>query len=123
MSEQNELTTEDILAADDSELKPVTIPEWKKNGADGLAYLKVMSAKDAMRFGELMADPARRPDAMLRLVGFCLVNAKGERLMPDAMLEKFREKSVKVYMRLQKIALELNGFTDDEKATESAKKD
>lgn len=111
MSEQlKDLTTDDILAADDLTLEPEDVPEW-----NGRVYIRVMSAQEAGDYAEQMSDLTKRKQAMMRLLAYTLCDAKGNKLIPTDKMDQFRKKSVKVYMRLQKRALKLNGFLEDEK--------
>lgn len=111
------LTMEDILAADDLTLVPEYVPEWKGN-----VYLGVMSEAEARSYSDEMKDPEKRKGAMIRLLAYCLRNEKGDRLITPDKMDAFRKKSVVVYVRLQKKALRLNGFLEDEKETKELEK-
>ena len=116
------LTADEILDINDVEYVDVAVPEWK-----GSVRLQTMSADEAIKFTELMTDPAKRKNAMVRIVAVCMVNENGERLFADGpeqqgKMEKFRKKNVKVFMRLQAEALRLNGFTEDAKKVEAEAK-
>lgn len=116
-ADAKDLTMEDILAADDLTLVPEFVPEWK-----GTVYLGVMSEAEARSYSDEMRDQEKRRGAMIRLLSYCLRNSKGERLIPQDKMDAFRKKSVVVYVRLQKKALLLNGFLDDEKQTKELEK-
>lgn len=118
MSEVKDLTIDDILAANDITLEPEDVPEW-----GGRVYIGVMSEEQARAYAEEMSDEKKRRGAMLRLLAFTLRNAKGEPLIPLDKMDAFRKKSVKVYMRLQKKALKLNGFLEDEKQQKELEKE
>jgi hypothetical protein len=117
-SEDNELSALDILNLDDSELQPIEIPEWKKNGKPGKAYISVLSADEMIRFNELLSNPAQKKEALMRLVAYGLRNKNGERLITDDKIHEFKKRSIKVFIRLQNEIMELNGLSDKAKNAE-----
>lgn len=102
------LTADDIFAVDDSELTPYDVPQW-----GGTIYIRVMNAEEAISFSELTADPARRKQAMLRLVTMCCCNEKGEQLFRPDQVEKLKKKSVKVFLGIQNKIFEINSMRDE----------
>jgi hypothetical protein len=120
------LTADDILAADDVQIIPVEMPEWK-----GTVHLRTMTADEAVKFTEYLSDPANKRKGLVRIVALSLCDEKGNRLFPDGpdsgpRLDKLRTKNVKAFVRLQKEAMKLNGYDEEggEKALlENAKND
>lgn len=102
-------TADDILGCDDLETVAVEVKEWKRT-----VYLRVLPADEGLRINEqLQALPkGQQSEAMFLLLGASLVTASGERLLktPDD-LQRLRSRSQKVLLRLQDIALELQGWT------------
>lgn len=99
-------TAEEILALDDLEVVPVYIPEWKTK-----VRFRVMPAVVAMKFQKELDNPATAGDAWVKIFALCAVNEDGSRMFTDQMLQKLREKSSKVFLRMQTELLVLNGFT------------
>ena len=112
MSDQM-LTVDDILGAEDLTTIDVEIPEWPKNGNPGVIRLKTMTAKESIFFTKSMQNnPQNRDNAMIRLIQRCAITDAGDPLFTEAQVKALSEKSVRVFNKLQKAALELNGFTD-----------
>lgn len=109
------LTAEQILGMDDLNTVDVEIPEWSINGEPGVVRLKALTAREAMTFQKQMqSNNKAREDAMISVVVLSAVDENGERLFNQKQMELLREKSVRVFTRLQRAAMELNGFLDDE---------
>jgi len=102
------LTAEEILGKSDFEFIEVDIPEW-----GGTIRFKALSADEAITFTEGVKG-AFKNSAFVRIVALCAVDADGKRLFTDNQMGALRQKSVKVFKRLQDVLLKLNGFTDDE---------
>lgn len=114
------LSAEQILGMDDLNTIDVEIPEWPVNGEPGLVRLKTMSAREALNFQKQMsASPKNRDDAMINVVVMSAVDEAGTRIFTAKQVEQLRDKSIKVFTRLQKAAMELNGFS--EPGTQAAK--
>lgn len=107
------LTADDILTSEDLEAKIVYIPEWK-----GSVRFRAMSAFEAIKFQEGVRGPQRR-EAWVKIFALCAVDKDGERLFSDAKMEALRKKSAPVYLRLQKMLMDLNGFTQPDRSLES----
>jgi hypothetical protein len=114
---ERELTAEDIFSADDLTLAPYQVPEWTKGGKPGVIFFKVMSAADSIRFQEEMAksEKAKR-DVIVRIMAECACDSQGQKLFKQADMEKLRNKSTAVYLRMQKFLLQLNGMMAPEKS-------
>lgn len=112
------LTADQILGMDDLNTMDLEIPEWPVNGEPGIIRLKTLSAREALNFQKTMnLSPANRDNAMISIVVLSAVDDAGNRIFTNAQVERLREKSVKVFTRIQKAAMELNGFGEpDNKA-------
>jgi hypothetical protein len=118
------LTAEQILGMDDLNTLDVEIPEWQVDGEPGVVRLKALSAREAMTFQkQLSLNNKAREDAMISIVVLSAVDETGERIFNQKQIELLRDKSIRVFGRLQKAAMELNGFTDPKKREEDAKND
>lgn len=120
------LSWEDIQNAQDIDLVPVDVPEWGKmpDGSPKKAYLKMLSAGEAIRLTKDLQDKEKRAEGMLEIVHRSLVDPKTRLpLVPPGKMAVFASKSVRVFTRLQKRALEINGMQDEVKEIEAAKND
>jgi len=105
-----QLSADDILGTDDLELVEVDIPEWK-----GSVHLRVLPADEGLDLSEKMqALPKdRQSPALFMLLAATLVDAEGKRLFTTPeQVERLRTRSQKVLLRLQKKALELQGWQE-----------
>lgn len=109
------LTAEQILGMDDLNTVEVEIPEWKTpDGEPGVVRLRALTAREALTFQKQMQSNSKaREDAMINIVILSAVNEDGEPLFNKSQTELLREKSVRVFTRLQKEAMKLNGFNTD----------
>ena len=120
------LTAEQILAMDDLNTMDVEIPEWKTaDGEPGVVRLKALTAREALTFQKQLNQNAKaREDAMISIVVLSAVDENGDRIFNAKQMELLRDKSIRVFGRLQKAAMELNGFDDKtKKREEDAKND
>ena len=110
------LTAEQILEMDDLNTMDVEVPEWPIDGEPGIVRLKTLSAREALTFQKQMqVNSKAREDAMVSIVVLSAVDENGERLFNQKQVELLRDKSVKVFTRLQTAAMELNGFSNPSK--------
>lgn len=113
------LTVEQILAADDRKVLDVDIEEW-----GGTMRFKQMSAQQALDFAQLAGDPAKRQQAMVRIMFETAIDENGGRLFTEeAHLAGLLDRNVKVFIRLQSILLDFNGLGDAEEAVDQEKND
>jgi len=118
------LTAEQILGMDDLNTMDVEVPEWPIDGEPGTIRLKTLSAREAMTFQKSMqSSPRAREDAMVNIVVLSAVDEDNNRLFNPKQVEALRDKSVKVFTRLQTAAMELNGFATPKKELDEAKND
>jgi hypothetical protein len=118
------ISWEDIQNASDITLGKMAVPEWGRmpDGSPRYAYLKMLSAREALDMAKRVTDPSKKADALLELVQRCLVNPKTlEPIVPPAGMSTFEKRSVIVFRRLQDGSMELNGMADDAKEMEAAK--
>ncbi len=106
------LSAEDILSSEDITTLDLEIPEWPKNGRPGVVRLKTMTGAEAVKFEKVMKGPQRDLGTPL-LISACAVKQDGTPLFTSDQVAKLQQKSVRVFNRLQKAALELNGFTKE----------
>lgn len=120
----NAISWEDIKSASDIELLPIPVPEWGKmpDGSPKMAYLKMLTAREAIDLTKRLNDPKMRAEGMLEIVHRTLVNPVTlQPIVPASQIEVFAGKAVKLFTRLQKAALEMNGMVDDKKDAEEVK--
>lgn len=106
------LSTEDVLSADDLEILAVEVPEWK-----GVVHLRVLPADEGLALSAQMNElpKEQQHEAIFLLLAACLVHPDGGRMFTeDEQLKRLRTRSQKVLLRLQKRALALQGWTEEE---------
>lgn len=123
--EQKVLTADQILSAEDSDLRPVQVPEWKdpKTGADTI-YLRTMSAKerDAWEADSIEnrqkfeGKPLRMQlqNMRARFLARCICDQNGKLLFNEKQIEKFGDKSSLVLSRLWNEASSMNGLNKED---------
>lgn len=86
----------------------VDIPEW-----NGSVKLRVMNGLEAETFMEQTQERKKRGESsMYALISACAVDEDNNRLFPDP--DALRSVSMKVLARLQKAALKLQGFREED---------
>jgi hypothetical protein len=106
-----QLSADEILAAEDLEIKEVEVPEWK-----GSVRLRVLPADEGLALSADMGalTKERQSESLFMLLGACLVGADGKRMFTtEEQLRKLRTRSQKVLLRLQREALKLQGWGED----------
>jgi hypothetical protein len=96
------LNFDDIIAADDRQYIYVPVPEW-----NGVVKLRTLTAGEAMEFNDSLEGPSKK-NAMLKIVSLCAVNEDGSRLFNESKFDAAKKKNLKVMIRLQEAAAELN---------------
>lgn len=111
------LTAEDIIAAKDDVIIPVTVPEWKgKSGKPGKLGLRVMTGDKIAAYLDGMSDPKKRKTAFIQLFAECAVDGQGRQMFPNpSAVAELRKKSAGVFLRLQRKLLEINGMSEKNK--------
>ena len=104
------LTKEQILAADDSGLLKIAVPEW---GGD--VYIRVMTVgeRDAYENEWQRKKDTGVDDFRTKFLVRCLVDEKGSRLFDNGDVAKLAAKSAKVMNRVWMAAMEHNNLSDE----------
>lgn len=105
------LSFDDILAADDLDVRIVPIPEWK-----GSVRLRVLSAAEAIEFQKKMKQADKKQEAWIEIFALCAIDESGRRLFSaERQIVLLKKKSTAVFMRLQRVLLEMNAFAIPQK--------
>lgn len=110
------LTKEQILAANDSQLLRVDVPEWPDaEGKPGVVCIRVMSVgeRDAYENQWARAKETGLDDFRSRFLVRCLVDEAGQRLFDNGDISKLASKSARVVDRLWKAAMKHNSLSDE----------
>lgn len=99
------LSASDILDAKDIETVEVEVPEW-----NGVVRLRALSGEEALRFIELVQKD--KTGAALKIVALCAVDETGAQLFSPEQVEQLKTKSLRAIMRLQNVALRINGLSE-----------
>lgn len=105
---QKFLTAKEIREAQDVETRVVDIPEW-----GGAIRLKMLTGEEAVEFSESIKEGDRSGAA--RIVARSAVDENGKRLFSDDDIDVLKHKSLKALLRAQKVAMEMNGLTEEVK--------
>jgi hypothetical protein len=110
------LTKDQILAASDSGLIKVTVPEWPDNGKPGEVYIRVMTVgeRDAYENEWVRCKQTGVEDFRTKFLARCLCDEKGNRLFGDEEIVVLSKKSAKPMMRLWQVAMDHNALTDSD---------
>jgi hypothetical protein len=102
-----ELSGAEILEVDDIEVKRIDVPEWKS-----AVYLRVLPADEGLALNEKMQalEKGKDSEAMFLLLAATLVTSDKKPLFTAEQIAKVRGRSGKVLLRLQKEALQLQGW-------------
>lgn len=111
--EKKFLSAEEILAIDDIEFVEVWVPEWKT-----MIILRMLNGEEAIEFTEQIAKDKSAASARMLILSAVQEDRKTP-LFTEAHFQALKKKSLKAMIRLQKMALKINGF--NEKELEEAK--
>lgn len=104
------LTREQILAADDSKLEKVSVPEW---GGD--VYVRVMNGDERDEYEEWSGVKDRGLVGVRgRLASLCIVSEAGERLFTEADIAILGKKAASALERIVSAAMKLNRLGKDD---------
>ncbi len=104
------LTAADILGAEDITIEDVQVPEWS-----GIVRLKSMTALEVQNFLEKQeVNKIDKFHSAALLVSLCAVGPDGEQIFTSDDLVALRSKSFRAIMRLQKVAMKINGLDEEE---------
>jgi hypothetical protein len=109
------LTKDQILNAQDLDYKDVEVPEW-----GGTIRLWALSAGEAIAFAETLDGPAKN-SSNVRILSLCVGDEQGNRLFTTADLEALKKKNVRVFTRVAREAIKLNGFEEEKVTTKAIK--
>ena len=104
------LTKDAILGAQDLKKETVKVPEW---GGEVLMSTMTGAARD--EWERSLAGDGKKfniANVSARLISYCAVNEKGERLFSEGDAEALGRKSAKALKRLSMVAQRLNALTD-----------
>jgi hypothetical protein len=102
------LTATEILDAPDIQVVDIDVPEW-----GGIVKLRPMSAEESIAYNEAVKAGDRRHGAVI-LAATCLVDENGKQLFTEDQARGLVKKSLAALLRIQKVALRVNGFAEDE---------
>ena len=108
VDEKKFLTAAEILEADDLKIVEVDVPEW-----GGVVRLRPMSAEEVIAFNEVNKDASKK-HAAVRVTATCLVNEDGTPMFTQAQIDKLSKKSLAAFMKIQRVAMKINGLDDKE---------
>lgn len=102
---------EAILAAKDTELHPLEVPEW------GLTiFVRTLTGADAQNF----IDQSKKGDSLGRVALLCIANADGTPTFTEEDVPALVKKSMRALKRVQDFAMEVNGLNEDKAAAKNA---
>ena len=115
-----------ILDLDDTQIEEVYVPEWnttvRVRGMTGTQRAKYLAASTVERQAENRAARRKgltttdydREFADARLVAWCVVSDKGNRVFMDDDIEAINKKNASAIKRIVDVAIRLSGLDDDE---------
>ena len=110
------LTKQDILSADDVEIRDVEVPEW-----GGVVRVKALTGRerDALEKTMLENKPGKAPQVNLsnfraKLCAASMVDENGMRLFSERDVEQLGAKSSKALARVFDMASQLSGFSESD---------
>lgn len=116
------LSREAILAADDTQVEVVQIPQW-----GGAVRVRGLTGRERAQFESVVTikptGSARkrrqtsaevRDDLRERLVAWCVIDQAGKRLFTNADVEQLRNKSAAALEPIVDAAMRLSGMADDD---------
>lgn len=104
------LGRDQILGADDIAKEIVKVPEWGGEVIVGTMNGEARDAWEQSLVGE--AGKINAKNIRARLLAYCAIDEKGNRLFSDADAERLGRKSSKALDRCVKVIQRLNGLTD-----------
>jgi hypothetical protein len=107
------MSAEDFDDLEDTQFMEVTVPEWKdKAGIPRTLRLGSLTADDLLEWVDANEGPAKRT-AGIRLVIKSLVDASGNRIGTDKLINSLKKRNADVIRRLVEAVLKLNGMNVD----------
>jgi hypothetical protein len=112
------LTKEMILAANDTGVLPVTVPEWPDaDGTPGVVGIRVLTVgdRDAYENDWILNKQKGVENFRTKFLAKCLCNPDtGDRLFSDSEVAVLSQKSARVMGRLWDLAMKHNAFTESD---------
>ncbi|MGM0409188.1 MAG: hypothetical protein ACQEQF_00380 [Bacillota bacterium] len=114
------LGRDEILGADDKDVKVVDVPEW-----GGKVRVSTITAEKRDKFEASMFQirnfgtknqkaEYKQENLRARLVAYTVVDEDGNRIFSENDIKKLGEKSAKALDRVFEVAQELNGISDED---------
>lgn len=118
VEDDNYLSPDDIFKTDDTVYKDVEVPEWPRNGKPGVITLRSFNAAEAAAFTDVDEKSKDKDLGPVNLVAQMAWNKKTNApLFSKAQVAMLKTKSNKVFLRLQREGMALNGWrTPEERA-------
>lgn len=107
--EKKFLTAAEILEKDDLPVQEIDVPEW-----GGTLRLRPLTAEEAISYNDTIKSGGDKRHAAVILAGLCLVNEDGAPLFSAKEVQLLAKKSLSALMKIQRVALKINGLTKDE---------
>ncbi len=103
------LTRDQILAAQDLKTETVKVPEW-----GGTVNVRTMDGEGRDAFEASLQNNGKRDlkNFRAKLLAFCLVDDKGERMFSEADISALGKKSAAALTRLADVASKLNKMSE-----------
>ena len=101
------LSAKEVLAVEDVETVDVEVPEW-----GGTIRLRMLTGEEAVSFAESVKGKDDKAGAA-RIVVRCAVDENNARIFSDEDIDVLKGKSMRALLRVQKVALEINGLSDE----------
>lgn len=106
------LSSEDILGFDDSNIEPISIPEW---GGDAFIRTMTGTERDSWEmYAAKQMDKVNNVNIRAKLACLSLCDEKGKRLFGDGQVEALAKKSAKPLNRVYEASLKINKLSDDD---------
>ena len=120
------LTRDTILGVDDRKVEEVSVPEWggsvRVRGMTGVEREQFedlhneevpAGSRAARRAGQTVTKFARK-NVRARLVAWCAIDEKEQRIFSDADLDLISGKNAAAMERIVKVAMKLSGMDEDD---------
>jgi hypothetical protein len=103
------LSAQEILTVQDIPVVEVNVPEW-----GGIVRIRGISGEEATQFAE--SQGKGKGDSLAKMVALAVVDEDGNRLFQDSDIPALKRKSMRAMLRIQAVALDINGLSDEAKA-------
>lgn len=110
-------TADEIDQVNDTKYREEYIPEWET-----WIRLKTLSAYDAVQFSLAMKDKDKSNWALINMFAKSVVDEKGELMYPGDRAKQLHKKNNRIFVRLQPVFMEMNGFNEPTKTIDTVLK-